>query len=534
MIETDERARSAIQRLLNGEAPNGTRPDDCGGWDWIVAEFETAYTTGGAPAVRKAFDAASKANKQLARLIAGTPIEHATYCPALPTEAQAIYQHLAPCGSWLEQYVAFASAAAPMTPLSFHEIAGLFAVSMAVARRLALRAGILTIYPNLYFLFVSPSTIDHKTTGLKVLEHIINNAGLTHLLMPRKGSPQALVADLDHGKLPSSRQMRDLEAFLARRAFAAQRGWVREEASALFASLKQEFNAGLLELILELYDCPTYFDDLTISRGEVTIKQAYLSFFGVSTPIEMAPHFSNLGYWSNGLWARCMVLTPSTPQTTFTFLPESIAGDDVLSARLRAIYRLFPIPVALLEETEDARGNPQQYIALHNDQPPAQVVLAPGVWSAWEAYSKATTHTLLHNGSVDQELYACYGRLGTLAMKVAMLLAAMDSDELPITVDLRHFASAQQRVESWRAGLHRLWEEQSATSEGRLTKRVLDRLAKQKNGMTARDLCQALRETSKQIGDALGLLERAGKVSQTVITAGNGRKVEVWAIESVS
>lgn len=524
--------RNEIRSLLEGGAPDSEALAKSNGWSHILKSLHDAHTQEGQRGVVRLFNGLVKVDKNLSRLMATSQPASATAAieyPTLPGDAQEIYRHDAPCGEWLDHYVSFATEAAPMTPRSFHEAAGLFAVSTAIARRLVLHTGMIRHYPNLYFLFVSPSTIDHKSTGLHLLEDVMRRGNMGHLLMPRKASPQAFVADLDHHKLPSPRQMQDLSAFLQRRAFAAQRGWVREEVSALFASLKQEYNAGLLELILEMYDCPDHYDELTISRGEGIIHNGYLSFFGVSTPVEMATHFANLSFWSNGLWARCMVITPEPAPRPFVFFPRRVNGADVLSAGLQRIYDLFPVPVAELKEIETQKGKTEQVIEMYNQQAPSPAQLAPGVWDSWEAYCRAVGYTLLQSGEVDQELFACYGRLGTLAMKVAMLLATMDAEHLPVHIEMAHLARAQRLVEHWRAGLHRLWNEQSATQDTRLGKRIAERLTKAgSKGMTVRDLCQALRAPAKEIQDSLIVLEKSGQVQTASAMGKNGRAMEMW------
>lgn len=531
--DTNATARHVLRSLLNGGAPNGVPIDDCGQWASYVSASYDLHATGGSDAVKRYLNGVLKSRdgRGLASLLAGhEAAAQSKLMPELPECATEVYQHEAPCGRWLGEYVAFANQAAPMTPQLFHEAAGLFAASMAIARRVCFTSGARPIYPNLYFLFVSPSTIDHKSTGLGVLRQAIRDAGISHLLLPQRATPQALVADLDHAKLPTARQLQDKPFYLARRAFAAQRGWVREEASALFASFNQEFNTGLLELILDLYDCEEDgYEELTVSRGESKVERPYLSFFGVSTPIEMAPHFSNMSHWNNGLWARCLALIPDGVIRPFHFFPKTIHNNGHVVQGLRHIYEMFPIPQATLESVEKDDGKREQVIRIHSLAPPHQARLAPGVWDAWEIYSRVVMHTMLSERAVEEELYACYGRFSTLAMKIALLLATMDAEQLPITIELRHYVAAQQCVENWRTGIHRLWANQSATNETRLMDRILKKLGKAgATGMTVRDLCIGLRQTAKDVGESLTLLSKSGKVASITTAASNGRQVEVW------
>src|SRR5690606_34970415 len=141
---------------------------------------------GGTIEVRATFNGLVRAHPDLARLLAGhhtTPSPRPP-APELPQPAQAITEHNAPCGTWLDDYVAYAAQAAPMTPMSFHELAGLMAVSIAVAGRLHLPLPARSLYPNLYALFLAPSTIAHKSTGFGLLEQLLQQAGINHLLMP--------------------------------------------------------------------------------------------------------------------------------------------------------------------------------------------------------------------------------------------------------------------------------------------------------------------------------------------------------------
>jgi hypothetical protein len=149
-------AQHAATALLAGADPADIvrDPTTYGAWAALIQNLATLYADGGTPAVIRGFDALARAHRHVASLVAGTPPAPASTSPAvppLPTPATEVYTHLAPCAHWLDAYITFACQAAPMSPLSFHEAAGLYAVSVTVARRLALRVGTDAIYPNLFF-----------------------------------------------------------------------------------------------------------------------------------------------------------------------------------------------------------------------------------------------------------------------------------------------------------------------------------------------------------------------------------------------
>lgn len=450
--------------------------------------------------------------------------------PALPDSATAIYAHAAPCARWLDDYIDFALAASPMTPRSFHETAGLFAASVAIARRLVLRVSFTSIYPNVFALFIAPSTLYSKTTGLKLLNDLFHAADMEHYLLPQRMTPEAMLQELSLG-VPVNLNLGDVEArrqWERERAFAARRGWAIDEASGLFDSLKRDFNTGLLPMLLNLYECPDRMTEQTIGRWRVTVHNACVSFYGAATPAAMSEHFANNAFWSNGLWARFALVTPDQPPQ-FQFFPDAMQIPSSVSQGLRRMADLFPTPTARLVDIEESDGTKRKVVEVSNEVEAASVVLAPGVWDAWEAYTRATRYELLQGDVNEELLYASYGRLGTHVIKVAMVLATMDAAALPVTVELRHYARAQQIVETWRASLHRLRTLGANTEEERQTDRILETLNKAgEAGCPTRDIYKPLHLTATDGRRLLDELARQGLAECIYITAANGRKVEKW------
>jgi hypothetical protein len=116
----------------------------------------------------------------------------------------------------------------------------------------------------------------------------------------------------------------------------------------------------------------------------------------------------------------------------------------------------------------------------------------------------------------DDELQGSYTRFAIQCLKVAMLLATMDAEQLPVRVALRHWARAQQIVEGWRASLHELRRQGIATDEERLAHKPLARLdAVRPAGKTARELSQELHQASAVLLQVLNLLLDAGQGAKT-------------------
>lgn len=533
--DSRQRARAVIRALLDGAPPNGVTPEDLGDWRDVVRGLYEAYEMDGTSGVRSTYEQLARAEPGLRALLAGdapgSPARPSV--PPLPADAQAIYAHEEACGQWLDDYIAYALEVAPGAPRAFHELMGLMLVSAAVARRLCLPVADSAIFTNLYALFIGQSTLYTKSTAQAVGAKLLGLAGLDHLLLNPQATPQALAEEMSYETLPRKRLGPEArERWLQRRAQAAQRMILVDEASGWFGGLRREYNAGLLELVLKLYDCPPRVPvSLTKTGGDVDIVEPYLSFFGCSTPEAMAPHLGNLAMWGNGFFARCAILTPQEPPkrvffptTTYTeHQPRPIAD------RLRQIYELFPVPVAELVEVEDPtspRGPPVLEVQRTNTHRPESVMLGEGVWQAFAAYTMALRYDLLMDpdSPISADLHGSYGRFGVMGAKVAMLLAAMDAVELPVVIERRHWARAQRIVEAWRANLHQLLREHMATEGERVARRIVERLQKD-GGLTARELQQRCHHGAKEIKEALEVLVSSGQVESFQ----DGRRV-VWQL----
>jgi hypothetical protein len=306
-----------------------------------------------------------------------------------------------------------------------------------------------------------------------------------------------------------------------------------DEASRLLNGLKRDFNAGMTELILDLYECPDETSDQTISRGRTLVQQAYLSFFGATTPMSVAPHLANEDLWCNGWWARFLLLTADTVPE-WAFFPPEVMIPPPLVAGLQHVYTLFPTPHAELTEVETETGERRRVVHVYGSMPPDAVVLAAGVYDAWEAYTRAVRYDLLRSGAVPDVLWSCYGRFGTHLIKVAMCLAVMDSRCLPVVVELRHLARAQQILERWRGALHALRNDGLTTHEAKTSDKVLALLADAGHaGLLARDIYRPLGLKAADARDILQELALSGQVIKSVSTAANGKTVEVWRCATI-
>jgi Protein of unknown function (DUF3987) len=364
------------------------------------------------------------------------------------------------------------------------------------------------VYPKLWVLLIAPTTVFHKTTAMAPARRLARR-GFPHLLAAENATPEALFSDLagrqpaGFDQLPADEQ-REWEA---ERDFAAQRGLVRDELSGLLASAGRDYNAGLFEDFLKLYDCDELMRRSTRSQGRLTVRSSYLSLLGASTPAALAPHLQSHALWTNGWWPRFALLTPDVERPAWCAPADEVTEPPGLAAALQHLNARLP------QATWPA--------------PPAAltVALGAGVAAAWGRYNKALRHDLL-TADLDERLYGTYGRLPVQALKVATLLAALDWPDGPPAprIEPAHLARAVGIAERWRASAHRALALTQRTGFDAVRTRLLGHLGRAgAAGLTFRDLARAMRDKEPDaLRHALRQLVDAGEVEP--LDAGTGPK----------
>lgn len=430
--------------------------------------------------------------------------------PSLPAEAQLDPDLGTGAGSWLYWYVDCAEAISPMTPTSFHLSAGLWLASVAITRRLVLPLHFGDVYPNLFIAWIAPTTLYRKTTALDVARGIAWRA-FPFLLAAQDTTPEAFLSDLAGRDPPYLDKLteRDREEWRASRNYAAQKGWVLDEMSGLLASAGRDYNVGLVETLLRLYDCDPHYTRSTRGQGRVTVRNSYLAMLGASTPAAMALHLNAGRLWGMGFWPRFAILTPNDPPD---WLPAREHNEpSQLLGGLRQLYERLPA-------------------ATWPDPPEALTVgLSEEVYTAWGRYNKALSHDLLLDGDIDPRLHGTYGRLPVQALKVATILAALDWSEPPSgakgkapTIELPHLARAVTICEEWRASVHRVLALATANEFDALRLRILRQIGRHSaNGATLRDLYKAMRDKRPaEIEEALAQMTELGEIEAVDIKPG--------------
>ena len=405
------------------------------------------------------------------------PICDDLYVPPLPkaaqldesliTAAKGVGRFQRDCADWLARK-------SPMTPRIFLESAPLWAVGLAIAKRCVLRLSFDDIYPNLYILWVAPTTYYHKSTGLKAITRLVTSS-LRHLLIPETTTPEMLIAKLAGQRpsnyeqlLPSERKLED-----AAIRFAGQRGLSIDEASKIL--IPKKYMEGHAEALMQLFDAPDRIERELRGDGKLVIYNPALSLIGATTPAMLARYLTD-AEWEGGLMARIILLTPTEKEVKYvvsSHSPELQTMMEGLRSRLMRIHNAFPTP-----PDWDTLYSSEDTVQLEM----VEALLEPGVMGRFNAYSEAMHELTDPRRGLDERLRGNYGRLPVLAVKLALILTVMDwadeggKDSPRITE--AHWARAQMLSEEYRASAHRLLAELSVSQDVKNEQKVLDFIAR--------------------------------------------------------
>lgn len=438
------------------------------------------------------------------------------------SEAVGIF-HL-DCIRWL-------SKRSPMTPNIFLESGPLWAVGLAVARRCVLRLGFGEIFPNLYYLWVAPTTYYHKSTGLNAITDMVRDT-MPHLLLPATTSPEMLVAKLAGEKpanydklLPFEQQNEDLAT-----RFAGQRGIIIDEASKML--IPKKYMEGHMETMMEMFDAPRRLERELRGDGKLIVYNPALALIGATTPARLGRYLTD-SEWEDGLMARFLCLTPTEREIKYVVNAETLEAYEFpadLKVRLLRIYNAFPLP--------------PDTVALHRldapqPHPALSATIEPVVFEHFNQYYAALHDMTDPRRNLDDRLRGNYGRFSTIALKLALILAIMDwvdngAPQAPHLTEA-HWARGQLLAESYRASVHRLVDELSLGLDVKNEEKVLDFIARTPDRPpSSREILRGAGiKTRKEVDATLTALLSDGAIDAVERRTG-GRPTTVYQLSKLS
>lgn len=441
------------------------------------------------------------------------------YVPELPAAAQLsaeAYAMSESVGHWYRQTAQWAQNQSPMTPPHFLQLATIWTIGLAVARRIRINLHE-SIYPHLYALIVAETSRYAKSTGMNIFYHLVLKA-MPHMLIPGSATTEAMIEMLSGGLPANYENLPERQQKLIRegKKYAGQRGIMLDEFSSLLGSSKKDYMQGFPELIMRLYDAREKEQHYTRSGGLITIEQPGISIFGATTPAAMARALSNES-WENGEIARYFIMFREDVLTYDDSYGDRTIPEQII-APLRRLHSSLPIP-------EDEFGHVGVVKA-------KDATITADAFHAYKAYAKAVRFDMIEDAGI--KLVGNYTRLHVQAMKMALALAAMDClttkpNDL-VKINLGHWALAQQLTECSRHHLHHLLIELNQSSDNRNQRAVLGLIKQHKGGLTVRDLCRSTGRRANDIRSALDVLLESGDLEEVEHKPARGRPTKFYRL----
>lgn len=438
---------------------------------------------------------------------------------ALPTEKQIAESQRV--GVWLRDYMAWVTERCQMTPRLFLQSGGLYAVSLAIARRAVLRLEFDSIYPHHYILWVAPTSYFRKSTGLKAVSQLVKET-IPHMLLAAQSTPEMLLFKLAGHQTPNYDSLPPYQKAIEDqgRKFAGQRGIISDEVTKLLFSSKK-YMEGQAEAFMELYDAAQSMERELRSEGKLIVWEPAVSIMGATTPARMARTVGD-GDWEDGNLARMALLTPTEKEICRR--STSIANADFdppqhLKTRLRAIYDALPKPPEIGLMADDSK--PPQLDAIN-------LTVADGVMDAFNVYADALHAMTAPGGSLDERLKGNYSRLPVMAVKIATDLVIMDWVDAGCSgrpqMTLAHWWQAQLLTEEYRSSAHRLMAALSKSEDIQNEEKVLNYISYYNSRQpTEREIHHGTRiRYRRDVQTALSALVEAGVVTEVVRQGARG------------
>lgn len=448
------------------------------------------------------------------------PARHDDYCPELPESARVDQALGASVGKWLTDYENFSRLWSPRAYDGFHTACGLWLLSTIAARRVCFHMG-KPRYTNLYISLTARTSLYAKSTTAEIALQTLRCINVDWLLAADSATPQKFISDLttklptDYDDMTSNQK----ERARLRVGMSGQRGWYYDEFGQHVSAMMRDggFMADFRGLLRRFDDTPESYEYGSIGRGNEIIEHPYLALLANMTPDDLKP-FARRGsaLWGDGFMARFVLITPPIGERLRDRFPkgERKIPDHILKP-LAAWHSRLGLPKVSVESGKLENGEKPGNQLERTPVQPAVLDIPKETEDAFNNYDDALLDILQSGSITNNDLDGNYARLAEKALRVAALLASLDGKD---SITLEYWARAQGIAETWRVGLHRLYNQinmpgQSQASENE--ERILSIIQEKKNP-TRRELQQYSKLSYKDIEFTLSDLIKAEEIEESI------------------
>lgn len=230
-------------------------------------------------------------------------------------------------GNWLESYLEFTSNTEP--PLSYHRWTGLGCIAAALQRKVYMKWGMETIYPNLYIVLLGPAAQTRKSTALRIGEDILKEISIP--MLGQDNSSAAVIRDIRNSTL----NFKESDGTIKIQSAVAS---VQSELAVFLGARNTEFQAYMTDW----YDCPLAWKRVTKNQGVDDITGMCFNLIGAMAP-DWIPHVFSPESIGGGFTSRVIFVSEIRKEKTVAdpteFPPDMKLREDLIHD-LELIHRI--------------------------------------------------------------------------------------------------------------------------------------------------------------------------------------------------
>lgn len=283
--------------------------------------------------------------------------------------------------------------------------------------------------------------------------------------------------------------------------------FLRDEVTGLIESMtKKDYMAGTAELLTKLYDGRS--QKRLLRKDTIEVKDPVLIFLagGIRTKMQS---LVTLEHVASGFLPRFIFLTAISDMSKVKPLgpptERDLGNREVLLDEMRDIVnRYHTMQETVIKQTGVTIPTPRKWRARLSDE-------------AWQRF--AVYEIQLLTLGVESErpdiLTPVYDRLAKSALKAAVLLAAAESKDEEVTVELRHLLKAMWYARKWQEYAVDIINGVGKTVDEREIERILSTIKKHPDGVGRGKLMQSYHLSATRAAALFQTLEQRGLVYST-------------------
>jgi hypothetical protein len=364
---------------------------------------------------------------------------------------------------FLLDYVSYATELTD-APTEFQIVGGLVALAVAAGNRVYFDQWGGRIFPNLWIVLISPSGWFRKSTAMNISKRLLIDAGLGEHIYPSQWSREAL-----------------LDLVASRPAGLLSHG----EFGSFLAMLGRDYMAGAKEDLTELFDSPPLYErKLRGGNGSAKIQYPAISLLA-GTVIDWLTGRIREGDVRGGFLARFLFVTATKKTRWLGLTPAADAQrKNALVRHLAAVAKLSGAV-----ELEPIRRPFEDWLKRHEAEEP------------------------------DPNLTGFYARLGTYALKIAVLLE-LAAPTPSLTLSTTSWERAAAMMEYLRQHVTRLVQDQVTASPYQAKRAAVLQQIRKRKGLLHGELLAATKLPMRELEDILKALQADGSIETTTTEPG--------------